>query len=725
MPRLRTIQTNFASGELDPLMHFRPDTGAYRNGARSMRNCLLFATGGAATRPGTAHLATLTGPVRLLPFEFSASERYVLAFSNGRLDVYSTGGTLVTSVTTGCNWTTATLFRMTYAQVADTMILACQDWQPQIITRTGASTFIVEDVAFNRASNDELIYQPYFKFVADDVTLALSDTSGSVTMTASAGVFTADMVGQRIRWKQTEIEVTAYTNATTMTGTVQGTVKGELAPNPFKVAQGSTTVEVTHVAHGFDTGDTVVIAKAGDTGGVPSAELNGSHVIAVTSDDTYEFGVVTAATESIDGGGPGVEFSGTNLPTRDWTEPVFCDRNGWPGAVAFHEGRLWFGGSGGVPDGLWGSKIFQFLNFDVGEGDDDDSIQVTVGADDISNVRHLVSNGDLQIFTASGEFYAPSPREGSLTPGSITIRRQTPYGCAEVRPYPFDGATVFVQAAGTAVREFLYNEAAARYAATNLNILSGHVLSDPVDMAVLYGSTRRSEQYAFVVNADGTIAVLHSARSEELAGWTPWDMGGSGTPLVKSVCVVGETAYLAVDRHGSYRLEQLSDDWMDALDGRTAYTTGTATTSWTVDAIYYGREVAVNSGNYHLGTYTVGAAGELELDVAVTDIVVGYAFTFSIKTLPVDVQLDTGPTIGLPKRIARVWAGLDSTLALSISGNRLLLRQVTDDFSIEPAAVTGTYEFRLLGYQKDAFVEVTRAEPLPAVVLGMVMEVQL
>jgi len=41
-----------------------------------------------------------------------------------------------------------------------------------------------------------------------------------------------------------------------------------------------------------------------------------------------------------------------------------------------------------------------------------------------------------------------------------------------------------------------------------------------------------------------------------------------------------------------------------------------------------------------------------------------------------------------------------------------------------PDPVTGVYEFRLLGFQKDAFVELTQEEPLPAVVLGMSMEIQ-
>ena len=78
MPRLRQLQTNFASGELDPLMHFRVDTGAFKNGARRLRNAILYNSGGAGRRPGTRYASTLVGNTRLVPFEFASDERYLL-----------------------------------------------------------------------------------------------------------------------------------------------------------------------------------------------------------------------------------------------------------------------------------------------------------------------------------------------------------------------------------------------------------------------------------------------------------------------------------------------------------------------------------------------------------------------------------------------------------------------------------------------------------------------
>jgi hypothetical protein len=723
MARLRQLQTNFASGELDPLMHFRVDTGAFKNGARRLRNAILYNSGGAGRRPGTWYTATLVGNTRLVPFEFASDERYLLGFSNGRLDVFDTNGILLSSVTSGCNWTTATLFKFAYDQSADTMIVVCEDWAPQVILRTGPSTFTVTNFQFATSINSNKVYQPYYKFANDNVTISCSATTGSVTVTASAAAFVAGHVGTYIRWKDVDILITAYTSPTVVTGTILGTLVAAYDNNPYRTLHSSSTVEVTHVLHGFSTGATVTISGSNKTGGIVESHLDGSRTITVVNDNVYTFVADGSATESVDGGGPNVKYSGANVATRDWSEQAFSSVNGYPGAVCFHEGRLWFGGSGGIPDGLWASTLFQFFNFDAGDGSPIDSIQVTIGAGEISNVRHLVSNNDLQIFTATAEFAILAPRGQGLSPTNVTIRKQTPYGCALVRPLPFDGATLFVQASLTAIREYLFAETTQRYASTNLNVLAAHLLSNPYDMAVLYSGNERNEQYAFLQNDDGTVATFYSARSEQLAGWTTWDQGGAGSPQFKDVAVLGEDVFFVSLRGGVYYLEKMGAR-SDSIDSATTYTSGTAQNNWVLPTRYRSKTVSVLCDNYYLGDFPVDASGNINVVEDVLNITVGYNYTFTIKTLPVDIDLQTGSTIGLPKRIARVFVGLDSAASLSISGNRLLLRQVDDLVETAPDPVTGVYEFRLLGFQKDAFVELTQEEPLPAVVLGMSMEVQ-
>jgi hypothetical protein len=720
---VRTIQTNFSSGELDPLMHFRSDTGAYQNGANKLRNAILFSSGGAARRPGTWSRAQLPGLCRIVPFDFAPDERYVLAFSNARLDIFDADGVFIASITSGCNWTTATIFEMTWDQVADTMIVAHQAWRPQVITRLDVDTFDVSDFEFAESINGNKIYQPYYKFADDDVTIKCSTTSGTTTVTASAPAFVSSMVGERIRWHDTEIELTGYTSPTVMTGTIKGTLTGKYDNNPFRTKEGSSVVEVTHVLHGFANGETVTIAGAGATGGLTAAQLNGSHVITVIDDNRYSFTAGGVATQSIDGGGPSVTFSGANLPTRAWLEQAFSTSNGWPGAVVFHEGRLWFAGTAGLPDGLFSSRLFDYFAFDVGDGGASDSIQVTLGASQLANIRHLVSNNDLQIFTTNAEAVARAPRDVSLTPANIVIRQQTPYGAGFARPYPFDGATLFVQASGTAVREFIFSEASQRYQSTDLNVLSSHLLSSPVSMDVLYSAKKRNEQYAYVVNNDGTIAVFYSARSEQLAGWTKWDQGGVGNPKFRDICVLREDVFVVSERNSQFWLDKLSDTLEMTLDGAKTYTNATPIRNWVVSARYYNQKVSVLCGSYYLGDFDVDGSGNIDVGQEVTQITVGYKSTFEIKTLPVDIQLQTGPMTGLPKRIVRVLVGLDRAFSLSISRNKLLLRQVGDNVEDASPPFTGVKEFRMLGYQRNAHVVLTQEEPVAVTVLGINIEV--
>ena len=44
--KLRQLKTSFASGELDPLMNMRSDTGAYANGAKQLKNLNILPQGG-------------------------------------------------------------------------------------------------------------------------------------------------------------------------------------------------------------------------------------------------------------------------------------------------------------------------------------------------------------------------------------------------------------------------------------------------------------------------------------------------------------------------------------------------------------------------------------------------------------------------------------------------------------------------------------------------------
>ena len=725
MAILREIQNTFGAGVIDPTFWMRTETNAYNQGLEEARNGQLLNGGGVMRRPGTRYLADITEEAKLHSFVFDSDEAYICAFSNLNCRIYDTDGTLQETLTTP--YSLAESQELSVTQLADTMIVCHQDYMPRIITRTGLNTFTISTFAFDVDVIDEKTYQPYFKYADPTITLRLSATSGTgVTATASSAVFTSDWVGDIIKWFDTELEITGYTSTTQVTVTVRGTAEGEYLNNPFRTTETSGTVEVTHAFHGLPNSSNVTISGATSVGGITAAQLNGTHTITVVDDNRYTIATGGTATSSVDGGGPSVKFTGANIRTRRWSQPVFSVVNGYPRSCVFYESRLWLASTPVDPSALWSSKIGQYFNFDVGTALDNESIQATLGTNQqIAEIKHLSAERDLLIFTSTGEYYAPKNLDSTLTPGTFRIVKQTPYGVNNARPVNFDGATLFVQSGTNAVREFLYQDVQDAYAAASVSFLATHLISNPVQIAVLHGTATLPEQYAFFVNDDGTIAQFLSARAEKLNGWTWWDTyHPSGTANFVSACVVNRQLFVCVERDTDFFLERVEPDDTQTLDSAVNYTNGSPQTSWTVGAQFYDLVVDVMTGSgVYLGQYTVGSAGALELDYSVDDIWVGWGSTFTVTPVPPRVELPTGTRIGVKRRPGRNTVHFYNTYNCFVDGQPLLVRNVTDDLSEDPTAFEGKREFTKLGWGRDPTITFTQDAPQKCTILGIIYKV--
>lgn len=572
MPKIHQLQSNFSSGVIDPAMMLRVDTGSYQNGAKELHNVVLRNVGGVTRRPGLERLAEVGAEnlvARLKAFEFDEDEVYAFVFYNAGLKIYDADGALLE--THGSQpWSEDQLYDLTFAALGDVMLVFHPDFQTRKITRTSLSTFTISTFGYEETRDDSRIYQPHYKFDEDTVTLSPSATTGSITLTASSAIFDATLeVGKRYRLYGAEVLITGYTDSTHIVGTVKGAMSATFDPDPFRTFSGLNVVSVTHVAHGLTTGTSLTLQYAEAVGGITAANLNGARTITVVDANTYTFVAGANATASADGGGPSVRYDPSNLPTREWTEPAFSSERGWPRCGCFHGNRLWLAGSPELPAGLVGSKVGRYFNFDLGEAEDTDGLFVIAGQDRIAAIRHLVSSTHLQVFTTRGEYYIPRADGQPITPGTITVDKQTPFGISQVTPFPFDGATLFLQESKTALREFIYSDQERKYSANSVTITASHVLDEPFDMAVVYGTDERPELYAHLINADGTMAVFHSARVERLAGWTTWETEG----LFVSATTLNNRLVVLVSRADGTYLERANEAL--TLDSATTYEAGT------------------------------------------------------------------------------------------------------------------------------------------------------
>ena len=758
MARIRVPVSNFSFGEISPSLVTRTDTNVYSNAGSKVENFFLKNEGGLLKRYGikkiyefdtTVDLLNKTQQVRIVPFIFSDDERYIIALEHQKIRcfqiVYTTGAVnLVATITADTDSETlpitdTNLNEITYAQSGDTMFLCHNTFQTRQLNRTSLTTFEVNNFSFESDTDNTQIFQPYHKFQGSGVTLDPSAVSGNgITLTTSlpywdttgsatgSNFLDSKHVGTVIRYNKTEIDITSVQSSTQATGNIVTGVElsQDLDKDAYRTVDGTADVEVTHISHGLKSGDAVTISKSGAVGGITAGNLNGSRTIQEVIDENHY--IITAgqnANASVDGGGaPRIT---THAPTTNWDEQSYSAYRGYPAAVAFHENRLWFGGSIGQPDGIWASRSDSYFNFDSGDGEDADALDLTASIGEINSIRHIVSNRDLQIFTSTSEFYIPSFSSEPITPTNAMIKRQTPFGASYVRPQSYDGATIYVQKTGDVCREYLYSDAEAAYVSSSISSLSPHLITKPIQLSVLNGGLNRPESYTFLVNLDGTIAMFTSNRAEKRAGWSQLTTQG----FFHSICTVDDRVFLVVAYNkastGSPDFKFVLTEFEPSsnLDFSDTFT-GTASVFDVSSHFSNGAVVDVLSGTDYLGEFTV-AGGNVDVsavDATLTSVEIGFRFSVNAHTMPIDGAIQGGPLTGQQRSISKVILDVKDTLSVNVNGSELILRNVTDDFSQGRSATTGKHEFRFLGYGRDPVVKISQSSPLPLDINGLVTE---
>lgn len=231
MSRVTSFQSNFTTGEIDPLLKSRTDIKQYYNGLSSATNVLVQPQGGVTRRPGLQYVGTIPSAsnpqsgCRLVPFEFSTTQSYMLLFVNNRMYVYK-DGVLQTGINGGSDdylttsIASANIGTMNWTQSADTLIIVQEDMAPKKIVRGGShSTWTISDISFD--------FTPKYAFTLSTSepsgTLTPSAVDGNVTLTASASVFASGNINDYVEAKDGigRARIVDFTSATSVKAIVE------------------------------------------------------------------------------------------------------------------------------------------------------------------------------------------------------------------------------------------------------------------------------------------------------------------------------------------------------------------------------------------------------------------------------------------------------------------------------------------------------------------------
>jgi hypothetical protein len=567
MARVAAQLTNFTGGEVSPRLDGRNDLTKYSSSCKTLENFIIYPHGAAARRSGTtfvAEVASSANKTRLIPFEFSTTQTYMLEFSNLKIRVYKDNGSVlegdktITAITQA-NPAVVTSNSHGYSNGDEILITAVVG-----MTQLNSKRFLVANVTTNTfeltnkdgVDTDSTAFTAYVSGGTANKVFEITTPYTTAQLFEIKFAQSADVM--YITHPAHEVAKLSRTGHTAWTLTDVVFTKG-----PF---QDSNTTTTTLTPASASVGSGVNITASSVTGinsgsGFLSTDVgrqiyfnSGYATITAITSTTVVVVDITIA------------FTNTNAITA-WQLGSFSDTTGHPSCVSFFEQRLVFAGTTNQPQTIFFSKSGDYENMDANIGGtvaDDDAIIYTIASNQVNAIRFMTATRTLILGTAGGEFtVSGGGTDSAVTPTNILIKKQSNHGAANVDAIAVGNATLFLQRAKRKVRELAYNFDVDGYIAPDMTILAEHITESGLTQM---SYQQEPNQIIWGVRDDGELVGLTYQREQQVTAWHRHIFGG-----IVNVPIITVTDYANIVT-GTRIVFQKSDGTLVTLTA----TTGTA-----------------------------------------------------------------------------------------------------------------------------------------------------
>lgn len=451
-------------------------------------------------------------------------------------------------------WTESDLPNLRWAQSGDVLFVACDGFQQRRIERRGTRSWSI--VKYEPADG------PFRTLNITPTKLTPSATTGDITLTSSLPLFKSGHVGGLFRLtsigQTVDIDVTAESqfsdairvigvgNSRQFTITVSGTWSATVTLQRSVDEVGSWTDVTTYTANQagvtFDDGldNQIIYYRIGvDTGDYTSgtAECNlsysGGGISGVVRVTGYTSSTSVSAAVLVPLGG--------TTASDDWSEGTWSDYRGYPTAVAFYEGRLWWTGR----DKIIGSVSDAFESFDDEIEGDSAPINRSLGSGPIDFINWLVPADRLLVGSEGAEIAARSSSfDEPLTPTNFNLKDSATLGSAGIDAVKIDKRVVF------ALRDLrgifkLQQGTSLDYEPEDLTLLAPRICAPGVSQISVQ---RRPDTRIHCRLSDGTVSVLLFHPSEDLQCWVKVETDGVVEDILVMPGSSEDTVYYTVKR---------------------------------------------------------------------------------------------------------------------------------------------------------------------------------
>jgi hypothetical protein len=731
MARVSSIITNFRAGEISPRLEGRIDLQKYNEAVKEIENMIVFPQGGITRRPGTYYAGTTKdgGQVRLINFEFSDTQAYVLEFGNNYIRIFKDGG-LVTAATTAITAITkanpAVVTSNSHGmsngdRVYITGVVGMTEVNNREFTVAGATTNTfqlsgVNSSAFttygSAGTTGEIIEVTTtytlaqlstinFAQSADVLYLAhLSHAPAKLTRTSHTAWTLNDIDFTDGPYLDENItDTTLYASANTGSVTITASASLFASTDVGRLIRFREILEIHHdewkTATSYANDITIryngnvykqTTGSTQTSGATPPVHLDGEETYG-SVDWTYQHSAtgyvkitaytnattVTALVKNDTGFLPDHVVASGNA-TKKWSLGSFSTTTGFPRAIGFYEERLYFASTTTQPQTIFGSVSADFENHTPGINDDD-AINVTIASDKVNVIKHLLPARFLQLLTTSAEFTL-SGGAGSepVTPTNVNVLRETTFGTGDVKPLRAGNSTIIIQKGGEKVKEITFDLDTDGLLGVDLTVLADHLARGGLTDMVWQ---QEPELLLWFVHTDGRLIGLTYDRANATIGWHEHSLGGDG--VVESITAIPSGAedqvYLTVKRtinsatvrHVVF-LKSLyfNDDVEDAFFVDSGLTyDGSATATVTGLNHLEGVSVTILADGAAHADKTV-SGGTITLDRSASKIHIGYGYTSLVETLRMEAGAEDGIAQGKIKRIHGVTARFYQTVGAEL-----------------------------------------------------------
>ena len=740
MARVAVQLTNFTGGELSPRLDGRNDLTKYASGCKTLENMIVYPHGSAARRSGTSFVAEVENSAektRLIPFEFSTTQTYILEFGNEYIRFYKDGGAILEANKT-----------ITGITQADPGVVS--------ITAHGFSngdTIVISGVVGMTEVNGK-------RFKVANVNtndFELQDIDGVDVDTTSFTAYTSGGVANRVY----QIATTYLTADLFQIKYAQSADVMYLCHPEYSVKKLSRTghtswtiteVDFTNGPYLDDNITAVTLTSSAHTVGT-ARDLTASVATFVSTDVgrlvrfREGYGEITAFTSSTAVTWTIIQDTNSGSASTDWGLGAFSDTTGYPSCVTFYEQRLVFAGTEAQPQTLYFSRSGDYENMFENRGGtiaDDDAIIYTIASNQVNAIRFLSATRTLIVGTVGGEFsVSGGGSDDPVTPTNILIKKQSNHGCANIDAIPVGNVTLFLQRAKRKIRELAYNFDVDGYVAPDMTILAEHISESGVNEM---SYQQEPNQIIWGVREDGQLIGLTYQREQQVVAWHRHIFGGAfstGNAVCETIAtiptndkeyqtwvIVKRTIDGVTRRYVEY-LNQFDFDEDDEasfnfLDSQLSYDGSATTTISNLDHLE-GQVVSVLANGSTHPDRTV-TNGSITLARSSTKVKVGLPYTSILQTMRIDAGSQNGTSQAKTKRIYNITVRLYESLGVEVGPDLNNMESIPFRSSAQPMnepipVFTGDKEVEFRGnYETDGYIYVRQTQPLPLTVLSLYPE---